>query len=309
MTTETPAQRLEKLRYELEWAESVNAAQPHQILSDFRAFAHALTTMLTTPNSVHKIALPAALVSTETPQRILHTSQPLILGQRSLLNIWRGGDAQEQLLKTLLAWSDQTDPAIGQISRFVCYLTAENLLVNIIPDTLEIQSLQAFDLKKRRLIESDGTAVVAALIGHMQTLRLAERLYPGWISSDIYTEKHAALATAITVQGRGLVHEQMTELIADLTAAWQSGKIARSLTLLIPFLNEHQYSLDTYRLVVVPTSRIPFQPAFVVSACRLAEREIRNNPNYAQTTRWQIISELDRLAQAFEQSTQTTLSV
>lgn len=309
VTTETPAQHLENLRRELEWAESVKAAQPYQVLGEFQSLAHALATMLVTPDSVHKITLPDTLVSPQPPHQLLRPAQPLTLGQRGLLNSWRGGDARESLIKTLLMWCSQPDPAIRQIARFISYLTAESLLADLIPTSSQIESLQAFDLKKRRVIERDGTEVVSTLIDHMHTLRLVERLYPGWISSDIYTEKQAVLATAITVQGRGLVHEQVSELINDLAAAWQSGKIARSLTLLIPFLDEHQYRLDAYRLVVVPTSRIPFQPAFVVSACRLAEREIRNNPQYAQTTRWQLISELDRLAQAFEQITQPSSSV
>jgi hypothetical protein len=50
----------------------------------------------------------------------------------------------------------------------------------------------------------------------------------------------------------------------------------------------------------MPNARIPFRPDFVVSACRLAEREVRQNPRYAQATRWQLLAQLDLITQAFD---------
>jgi hypothetical protein len=53
-------------------------------------------------------------------------------------------------------------------------------------------------------------------------------------------------------------------------------------------------------VIVIPTGRILFRPEFVIGTCRLAEREVRKDPDLSQSTRWQLLSQLDSITQAFE---------
>jgi hypothetical protein len=104
----------------------------------------------------------------------------------------------------------------------------------------------------------------------------------------------------LTQQGRALANYHTRQIIAEIQARWQSREVIRGLTLRIPYLDEKHYRMTVCEVVVIPTGRIPFRPEFILGACRVEQQKVRKNPQFSQSTRWQLISQLDAIIQAFE---------
>jgi hypothetical protein len=184
----------------------------------------------------------------------------------------------------------------------VCYLAAQQLLTSL-PGQAELRNqYTAFD--KQGVLVAGSHSTADALIGQLSQcmgwLHTAELLYPAWTTHDLYNDVSSVLTTHLIEQGRALANYYTQQIIDEVQRDWRAGKITRGLTLFIPYLDERQYEMRNYRVVVIPTGRILFRPEFVVGACRVTQRHVRKDPTLSQGTRWQLLSQLDSLIQAFE---------
>ena len=300
MSTESPAERLRQQYELLNWGTHALALQPAAVHAPIEQAAATIVSALLTPTYQFTLDLPSEIISDSS--QVVKLNKPVTIRAGSLIRRMRRIACHDELLKKLIDLSRHSDPATAQIIRLVNYRAAALILTEHIPDASMIAAMRAFDIKKQRLCSTDEEveAIIDQLITYVQRMQIAEQLYPGWMASDVYTEKRATLLRQVTEQGRAFAHVQTVRLIEKLKQAWQQGTIGGGLTVFIPYMDEHTYQLRKFRVEVMPNARIPFRPDFVVSACRLAEREVRQNPQYAQATRWQLLAQLDLITQAFD---------
>jgi hypothetical protein len=241
------------------------------------------------------------VVFEDTVHYLPHYSQSLQAG--NLLNRVRRVSCAPAVLHTLDQRVTDADASVSASTRLLRYMAAQHVLTRRIPSVEAIQSdYVAFDDEGHCIVATVDAAdkLVDRLVQYLDWLHIAEQLYPGISTSDAYDAIRTQLISQLTEQGRALAACYTSQIATDLKAQWKAGKLARGLTLYVPYLDERDYRMAEYKIVVIPNARIPFRPQFVVSACRVAEREVRQNPNLAQSTRWQLISQLDQLSQAFD---------
>lgn len=301
MTASTPAAQYYHLRETLDWAANLLARQPQPVEQAYQQAAVHLADALITPTFSVAIRLPGTVVFDNTVHYLPDHSQRLQAG--SVLNRIRHISCAQAVLRTLEQRVTLPDPAVATSTRLIRYTAAQYILTRRIPPAPSIQSdYVAFDDQGHCIARNLDAAdkLVDQLAQYLDWLRIAEQLYPGISASDTYDAIRTILIEQLTTQGRALAVCYTMQIATDLKAQWKAGKLARGLTLYVPYLDERAYRMTEYKIVVIPNARIPFRPQFVVSACRVAEREVRQNPNLAQSTRWQLISQLDQLSQAFD---------
>ncbi|MCC7208772.1 MAG: hypothetical protein IT323_15800 [Anaerolineae bacterium] len=292
------AARFEDQRKDLERVQTLYAAQPAAFQRAIDAGGAALAAALR--DGVYRFALAAPLVGGEWPAS--RDGALLRLEAGGWWSRLRKSPRRDALIERLASLSASPDAATASTAD-VLRLSTGNALIRGLParDQLERECV-AFDGRGRLLLsEADAAGLVARLGQWMERLRLAERVFPPLATGDAFNAAAERLTQAITQQGRSLARLYNDQLIEEVRTGWKSGQIARSLTLLVPYLDEASYLIARFPVVVVPTGRIPFRPEFVVSACRIAERQARNLGSLTQATRWQLITHLDQIAQAFEQ--------
>ncbi|MCC7447173.1 MAG: hypothetical protein IT324_07140 [Anaerolineae bacterium] len=301
MTASTPAAEYYHLRETLDWAATLLAHQPQTVEQSYQQAAEHIADALITPTFSVAIQLPGTVVMDTTVHYLSDHSQRLQAG--NILNRVRHISCAQAVLHTLEQRAALPDPAVSASTRLLRYMAAQHILTRRIPPVESIQSdYVAFDNEGHYIARSLDAAdkLVDQLAQYVDWLHIAEQLYPGVSASDDYDAIRTTLIEQITAQGRALATCYTTQIATDLKAQWKAGKLARGLTLYVPYLDERAYRMTEYKIVVIPNARIPFRPQFVVSACRVAEREVRQHPNLTQSTRWQLISQLDQLSQAFD---------
>ncbi len=301
MTASTPAAQYYHLRETLDWAAHMLARQPQKVEQAYQLAGERIAEALVSPTFSVAIWLPDTVVFDNTVHYLSKQDQFLQAG--NLFNRIRQIPCGQAVLHTLDQRASHSDPAVSTSARLLRYMAAQYIVTHRIPPIEAIHSdYVAFDAQGHCITNDMPAAdkLVVQLSQYLDWLRIAEQLYPGLAASNSYDEIHAQLISQITEQGRALATCYTEQIITDLRAQWKAGAIARGLTLFVPYLDERVYRMAEYKVVVIPNARIPFRPQFVVSACRVAEREVRQNPNLTQSTRWQLISQLDQLIQAFE---------
>ncbi|MBX3081618.1 MAG: hypothetical protein KF716_08265 [Anaerolineae bacterium] len=300
MSPESPADRLRQQYEQLRWGTQVLALQPAPLQAEIAQAAATIVLALLAPAYQFTLELPTEII-TESSQ-VVRLTKPITIRAGGLLHRIQRKTCEQELLKKLTALNEDRDPAIAQIANLVNYSATATILTGRIPAASVITAMRAYDHKKQRLCKTDeeAEAIINRLTGYVEQLRIAEQLYPGWMASDLYTEKRSALLQQVTEQGAALAHAQTLDIIENLKQLWQRQSIGGGLTLFVPYMDEDSYHMRGYRVEVMPNARIPFRPDFVVSACRLAEQQVRQNRLFAQRTRWQLLTLLDLISQAFE---------
>ncbi len=192
--------------------------------------------------------------------------------------------------------------AVRESVLLTCYLAGQEIIVSLPNEPTLREHYTAFE-KQGQLRVSDlnsAVAVVEHLSRFVHALHQIEELYPAWQTHDQYSEKHALLTTHLIDQGRALANYQTQKIIQDIQMSWKTGEMTRGLTIFLPYLDERQSNMEEYKIVVIPAGRILFRPEFIVGACRVTERQVRSDSNLSQATRWQLLSQLDTIIQAFE---------
>jgi len=181
-------------------------------------------------------------------------------------------------------------------------VAAQQLLISLPGQTDLPSHYTAFDKQGRLISGSHSTAdaLIGQLSQHMDWLHMAEQLYPGWTTHALYNDTASLLTDHLIEQGRALADYYTLQIIDDVRRDWRGGRITRGLTLFIPYLDERHYRMKKYQVVVTPVGRILFRPEFVVGACRVAQQHVRKDTALSQATRWQLLSQLDTISQAFE---------
>jgi hypothetical protein len=282
--TLTPAARLQQQREALEWAEDLLRQQPAELRQAYQQTGESVAAALTQPTYSFVLRLPDRIMLKASEHSI--TNHTWHIG--TFINRMRRVPCHNAILATLKSLSFQSQSDLAQCVRLVEYIAAREILMRHVPDL--DQPLQTID--------GQAETRVNQLSQYIQWLHTVEALYPGWTSADLYNEKYGQLVDLLTDQGRALAHQYTGDLIREVQESSRGG--LRGLTLFIPYLDEQLYRMTTYEVVVIPRSRIPYRPQFVVSACRIAQQEVRKNPRLSQSTRWQLVLQLDRVIQAFE---------
>jgi hypothetical protein len=294
----TAVTRFEQLREALAEAEHTLRRQPEDLRLEYRQAGQKIADTLTQETHSVSIQLPFRILNGGM-QSIQPTLTRLRIGNvvtRLLHKSCHGA-----LIHCLHTLSEHPNRVVSDSARLTCYLAAQALLTSL-PDQADLHDhYTAFDEHGVRTAElNDDDALIGQLSRRLDWLRTAEWLYPAWTTHDLYNSASALLTAHLTDQGRALANYYTQQIINDVRQAWRAGKITRGLTLFIPYLDERLYRMKTHKVVVIPTGRILFRPEFVIGACRLAERKIRKDLNLSQSTRWQLLSQLDSITQAFE---------
>ncbi len=287
MDSLTPAIRMQQLRQSLQWAEQLFARQPAELRAAYQESGEQVAAALTKNTFSFTFRFPDRIALEDSLRMVPHRSVQV----GSLFNQIRKISCNAAILSNLNALGSPATGVMASCARLVAYLAARDILMNRVPDVTmasQTESQDADGLKNR----------VEQLSQYVEWLRTAEQLYPGWTADDLYNERYAQVVAELTEQGRLLATRYTDDLIHEVQESAQTG--IRGLTLYIPYLDEQQYQMARYEVVVVPVSRIQFRPQFVVSACRIAQQEVRKNPRLSQSTRWQLVLQLDRVTQAFE---------
>jgi hypothetical protein len=306
VSTESPAERLRHQYDLLNWAVQALARQSAPIRASIEHTATVIVTALLSTTYQCTVDLPTEIISDSS--QVVKLTKPITIRVGGLLQRMRRISCHEELLNKLATLAEDSDPATAHLARLVKYCAAVHILNEHLPSANAIAQLRAFDHKKQRLCSTDeeAEAIIDQMLMYVEQLRIAEQLYAGCMASEVYTEKRAILLQQITEQGRAFAHMQTLRLIEELQQAWQGGTLGGGLMLFIPYMDEHNYQMSKFAVEVMPNARIPFRPDFVVSACRLAEREVRQNSRYAQSTRWQLLAQLDLITQAFDTKLDTS---
>ncbi len=302
MNIQSPVAEQKLLLEQLNWAVYVLSLQPQDLREHFDRCAHAIVDALSQPTYSVSLTLPNGIVMDESG-KCLAPRQRIVVRVGNFINHIRELPCNAAIVTTLNNLMVDTDAATVNITRLVSYLAAERLLEARLPDSKPLLAdYKAFELHKRNLLLSEAQAdnIVYKLSNLVEILNLIENLYRGWTASDTYNEYYSLIISHLTEQGRALASYYTDQMINEVMEKARAGSIARGLTLFVPYLDERLYQMAKYKLVVMPVGRIPFRPEFIVSACRVAQRDVRHNQQFSQPTRWQLISALDRIIAAFD---------
>lgn len=287
----------EDQRRELERVRGLYAAQPAPNRRAFDEAGQAVAGAL--QGAIFRLALAVPLAAPDGG------SAPYGAALRLQAGSWwsqqRKSLRRDDLIERLTGLAADADLPTANAANIIRF-TAGNALARGLPSSeqLDVECV-AFDGRGRlRVSEREAAALVERLGQWMERLRLIARVFPPWATDDAYNAASERLSQALTQQGRSLARLYNEQLIEEVSQGWKTGQIARSLTLLVPYLDESTYRVERFPVVVMPAGRIPFRPEFVVSACRIAERQARSLGNLTQSTRWQLVTHLDQIAQAFE---------
>lgn len=299
MSAISPAAAYYDQRHQLDWALRLLEQQPDDLRQDYRRAGRVVAQALTTSTYRFSLDLPRQIALEGTRPTALSSQIRITAG--SLLGQWRKISCHDAIIARLSALAADDDPALADSVRLVMYSAADVLLTEMLPPLSRIEGdCAAFDNHERLLVsESLAEPRVQDLIRYVHWLHMVGQLYPPWTTSDRYNDLFAHLTAFLIQQGRALARLFTDQLIKEVSTSWKTGDLARGLTLYVPYLDERTYQIARYAVLVTPGGRIPFRPQFVVSACRVAEREVRNHPALTQSTRWQLLARLDQIIQAF----------
>ena len=303
MDSATSPTCFDELRQSLKLAESVLSQQPESLQSEYHRAGQQVTQALVERASSGAIQLPYRLFQ-DTPLQV----QPAwtLLRAGSLVHRLRRRPCSSAIIQRLATLARSTNPVVAGSAQLTAYLSTQEILDFLPqPDDLRAAKCAAFD-KLGQLIAPDepsADALVRRLSDGLQWLGTVERLFPGWITHDRYNEELEALSSCLIEQGRALAMHYTRQIVSEVQHSWWSGKLTRGLTLYIPYLDENRFRMRQYDVVVIPTGRILFRPEFVVGACRVSQHKVRKDAALSQATRWQLLSQLELIIQAFEAET------
>jgi hypothetical protein len=295
----TAVTRFEQRREALAWAERTLRQQPEDLRLEYHQAGQAVADALT--QKIYSVSI-------QLPFRILNGGMQSLQPKLTRLRIGNvitrllHRSCHTALIHRLHMLSEHPNRVVSESARLTCYLAAQALLTAL-PSQADLRDYYAtFDEHGVRAAERSATA--DALIGQLSRridwLHTAEQLYPAWTTHDLYNNAAALLTAHLIEQGRALANYYTQQIIHDVRQAWRTGRITRGLTLFIPYLDERLFQMRKYTVIVIPTGRILFRPEFVIGACRLAERDVRKDTDLSQSTRWQLLTQLDSITQAFE---------
>jgi hypothetical protein len=274
----------------LAWAEHELAHQPEPIYHAYQHAAREIVRALSQPVYAVTFSIPydnrqlTVHAGTIVHQIFKKTCAPVLM----------------QKLHTLMSHSQQQ---VRESVQLACYLAVQYLLMSSLPDEQSLrENYTGFDHQGNLLAPDIHTAEgrIEALSSSIHLLHQVETLYPAWTTDDRYSETHALMVTHLITQGRALAAYHTQNIIQNIMSAWKSSELTRGLTIFLPYFDERGYQMEEYKIVVIPPSRILFRPEFVVGACRVSERHVRSDAHLSQATRWQLLSQLDTIIQAFE---------
>jgi hypothetical protein len=295
----TPAERLDQLQESLRQAESTYERQPDDLKRAYQETAQAVANALIKPVYSMSVQLPPRIVINDTTMHV--PPQAVAFKAGSLFSRIRQRDCRTLLIRHLTRLASSRQTAVAQIAQLVNYKTGQVILNHHVPSIQALEHYRAFSAHGDLLETAEqAAALVEQLCQYVLWFTVAEQLYPGWTADDKFSERYAHLTSILIPQGRALAQHRTTALITELKERSQRGEITRGLTVLVPYLDERIYRMTTYPIEIIPAGRIPFRPEFILAACRMEQQRIRKHPQLSQATRWQLISQLDLLIQAFE---------
>ncbi len=298
MSDLSPAARVQQLRDQLDWAASLLAAQPEPIRLSYVQAATTIAQSLKVDSRQLRLTLPYRVMDRgalkEAPRPLL------LLRAGSLLTQLRRQPVREHIIAELQKMSAQKHEVVACCASLTAWEAARILMDAAISGEREVAPLPIINDEPTEAEIDAAKGIVNDMTSVVRWMRDAEALFPGWGVDDSFNETYVRLTGRLVAAGRALALWQTQTIIADLLTRYKTHQFLNGLKLYIPYLDERLYQMTEYPLDVVPSARIPFYPELLVSACRLAERDVRADPHFSQATRWQLLSQLDLLLHTFE---------
>lgn len=282
----------------LDWASSLLAAQPESIRLSYLQTATTIAQALKADSRHLSLTLPNHVVENGV---VVEAPRPLLmLRAGSLLTRLRQQPVRGHVIAGLQKMSAEKHETVACCASLTSYAVARILMDAAITGEREVVALPSIDGRPSEEDIDAAKEIVNEMTRVVRWMRDAEALFPAWGIDDDFNDAYTRLTGRLVTAGRSLALWQTQMIIDDLKARYQARQFLNGLTVYVPYLDERAYVMAEYVLDVVPNARIPFYPEFMVSACRLAERDVRLNARFSQATRWQLLSQLDLLLHTFE---------
>ena len=122
---------------------------------------------------------------------------------------------------------------------------------------------------------------------------------PASTEESFTAQRRTRVEHDVIQRGRALAHLAAEDMISEIKLRAARHLLDRGLRLSLPYFDDRRMAVRHWEFTIIPKGRILFVPAFVVLA---AEREIvrvRTHREFTETTRAQLLTELQLLAAAF----------
>jgi hypothetical protein len=159
----------------------------------------------------------------------------------------------------------------------------------------------AFDERDELLVgaAAEAEAHVASMQRFVAGLHAAVALAPYVVADEVYQQKRYGMLGQLVNQGRALARFQTREIVQSIKQRAAAQDLNRGLSLSLPYFDDQDLRLRTYRFEVVPAGRIMFVPGFVVRAAREAQAKVAQDTRLSPSTRRHLLDELQTLERAF----------
>ncbi|MBN2388608.1 MAG: hypothetical protein JXB85_16445 [Anaerolineales bacterium] len=159
----------------------------------------------------------------------------------------------------------------------------------------------AFDDQGKLLVSStaEAEAHIASMQRFLEVLFGARSLAPYIVADESFERKRYGMLGQLVNQGRALALHMTGEIVATIKRRAAAGSLNRGLNLSLPYFDDQDLLIQTYRFTIIPAGRIMFVPAFVVRAAIEEQAKVAQDTRLNPSTRKHLLIELSLLAQAF----------
>lgn len=159
----------------------------------------------------------------------------------------------------------------------------------------------AFDENGTLLANSvaDAEAQLTSMQRYIKILHAASSLATYMLADEEYQRKRYGMLGQVINQGRTLAKYKTNQIIRDIQDRVEKGMLNRGLSISLPYFDDQELRLQDIELEVIPAGRIMFKAVFVQRATQLEYAKVSQDTRLSASTRQHLLSELDLLAQAF----------
>lgn len=159
----------------------------------------------------------------------------------------------------------------------------------------------AFDEDGKLLVGSpaEAEAHIASMQRFLEVLFAARSLAPYIVVDEEFKKKHYGMLGQLVNQGRALARYKVEMVIETIRRRAAAHTLDRGLTLNLPYFDDQDLELKSYRFIVIPAGRIMFAPAFVVRAAREEQVKVAQDTRFNTSTRRHLLESLKTLEEAF----------
>ncbi len=148
----------------------------------------------------------------------------------------------------------------------------------------------------------EAEAHIASMQHFLNVLFAARSLAPYMIAEEEFEKKRYGMLGQLVNQGRALANHLTDEIIDLIKKRASEQSLNRGLSLRLPYFDDQDLRVKTHNFVIIPAGRIMFVPAFVIRAVLDEQAKIAQDTRFSISTRRHLLTELQRLGDAFKSS-------